>query len=439
MSRSSPGERASQPKGLARLFRYLIARFALDAWLRRAVLALGRRFRPFKHREMTVDVLRWPDVRSVLERAEDFSVAIYDMRMKDTMGLTSLGMDPSDQYAVESGAMRAALEVPDARRAPAGPERAGRLPWVRSFAAALSRQCVEEALKRRDEIDVVSDLADFVPLHFALEFFGTPEPNPARPEILHWLKQISHYVFATASSDWAVPAHRAGQSIAAHFRRLVARRHAELAAGVKTPDDVLGRLIAAHGTPVGLSDDAIARSLGFISGATMPTSWLFIEAVDRLLRLPRKQRKLLHEFAVQGDRAAVRAYVIEAARFFPFPFMIVRYAEQDTEIAGHPIAKGTTVNLVIGSATMDRRAGLEHPGRFIPGRPESQYMLFGHSTHLCQGKDIAEEVMTEMAIALFSRENLRRARGLRGYICMGPKGVIPDGGYPQNFILKADG
>ena len=66
-------------------------------------------------------------------------------------------------------------------------------------------------------------------------------------------------------------------------------------------------------------------------------------------------------------------------------------------------------------------------------------MLFGYGTHMCQGKDIAEELMTQMALALFSRQNLRRARGLRGYVSKGPKGVIPEGFYPRSLILTADG
>ncbi len=421
--------------GPRRLLRHAYLRGHVADRSRRGLLALARRFFPIVQRGNTVYVLRSADVRSVLARPEEFSVAIFGMRMTDTTGITFLGMDPSADYARESGAMRAALEGHDPRREREGPESLGRLTWVRRFGATLSRERVENALKTKGEIDVVGDLADVVPLHFARVFFGTPEPYPERPEILHWLRLISYYVFAPAASDWAVPAQRAGRSIAAHFRHLVAERQAALAGGGEAPDDVLGRLIAAQG---GLDDAAIARSLGFISGAIMPTSWLFIEAVDRLLRLGRAQRKRLHRLAIQGDATGVRAYVIEAARFFPFPFMILRYAERDAEIAGRTIRQGTTVNLVIGSATADSRA-IPRAGRFLPGRPESEYMLFGHDTHLCQGKDIAEELLTQMALALFSRENLRRAPGLRGYIAHGPKGVIPDGSYPRSLILKADG
>ncbi len=434
MSDPAPEDR---PNALVRLFRYVNLRWRIGEWLRRAVLALARRFRPVWPRGSTVWVLRAADVRSVMENPTDFSVVIFGMRQSETMGLTFLGMDPSEQYSFESGAMRAALEVPDARpgyggRA-GGPERIGRLSWVRGFAAGLSQERVEEALKTKSEIDVVSDLADVVPLSFAREFFGTPEPDPDRPEILHWLKMISYYNFAPASSEWAVPAQRAGHSIRAHFEWLVEKRRDAVNAGEDTPNDVLGRLMAA-----GLSNDVITRSLGFISGAMMPTSWLFIEVVDRLMRLGRRQREELHRCAVEGDAKSVRDYVIEAARFFPFPFFIIRFAERDVQIGGRRIPHNSTVNLVIGSATMDSRA-VKRAGRFVPGRPESEYMLFGHDVHFCQGKDIAEQLMTQMAMALFSRENLRRAPGLRGYICKGPKGVIPDGYYPRSLILKADG
>lgn len=424
-----------------RLLLYVSVRWNLWNRGRRILLFFLRSFLPVLRRGSTAYVVRWADVRSVLARPAEFSVRIFGMRMADTTGNTFLGMNPSPQYDLESGAMRAALEVPDVRPRARGqssrPEDLGRLPSVRRFATELSHRQIADALKRTNEIDVVTDLADVVPLHFARELFGIPEPDPAHPKILEWFKAISFYVFGPANYDWAVPAQHAGRDAAAYFRRLVRDRHNAMAARIATPDDVLGRLIRAQSSPGGLGDDAIARSLSFISGAIMPTSWLFIEAVDRLMRLGRRQRQHLHKYAVQGDLAAVRAYVIEAARFFPFPFFILRYAERDSEIAGRKIAQGSTVNLVIGSATMDSR-GIPRAGRFVPGRPESEYMLFGHDVHLCQGKDIAEELMTQMALALFSRVNLRRASGLQGYIRYGPKGAIPYGPYPRSLILVAD-
>lgn len=432
-------DRRTQRSRLRRALRYARVRWNVDNLLRRAALALLRRLSPILRWGNTVRVLRWADVRSVLARPEDFSVRIFARRMSQTTGITFLGMDPSPQYERESSAMRAALGVPDPRPqgggVSLGPTGLGRLTWVRRFAADLSRTQIEDALKHGKEIDVVTDLADVVPLRFARRFFGTPEPDPSRPEILHWFKIISYYVFAPAADEWAGAAQLAGRSAAAHFHHLVRERKDAIWTGERTPDDVLGRLIEAQNRPGGLDDDAIARSLSFISGAMMPTSWLFIEAVDRLMRLGSEQRAHLHECAVQRDAAAVRAYVVEAARFFPFPFEIVRYAERDAEVAGRTIARGSKVSLVIGSAAMDSRAILR-AGRFEPGRPESEYMLFGHDVHLCQGKDIAEELMTQMAIALFSRVNLRRAPGLRGYLSHGPKGVIPS--YPQSLILECD-
>lgn len=432
---------ASEPASrISFLYDPLDLRWRATRWL----LPGLRRFFPILRLRGMFNVLRAEHVRSVLENHQDFSVAIFRDRMMETMGLTFLGMDPSGDYAKqyerESGALRGALGVPDPQWPVAdgdGPERLGRLAWVRRFGAEVSRRRVEDAVERRGEIDVVQDLADFVPLDFARTFFGTPEPDQDKPRILHWLKIISFYLFAPNAKAFRALARRAGQEISAHFQRLVEARHADLAAGRETPDDVLGRLISAQRQPGGIADEAIVRTLGFISGAIMPTSWLFITVVDRLLRIRRAQRKELHALARERNEAGVRAYVIEAARSFPFPFFILRYAERDTKIGGRPVPRGSIVNLVIGSATTDSRA-IPHAGRFDPDRGESDYMLFGHGPHLCQGKDIAEELMTQMAMALFSRRNLRRAPGRRGYVCFGPKGVIPDGFYPRSLILEVD-
>ena len=63
--------------------------------LTRILGPLARRIRPVLRRGNTFNVLRARDVRSVLARPDEFSVAIFAMRMTETMGLTFLGMDPS--------------------------------------------------------------------------------------------------------------------------------------------------------------------------------------------------------------------------------------------------------------------------------------------------------------------------------------------------------
>ena len=424
---------------LRRIYGYLDARFRIKWRVVAVGAAILRALRPIVVLRGSAYVLRDADVRDAMERPDDFSVSIFDMRMSETIGSYFLGMDPSPRYSRESDALFGALRVPDPRvetqPGSGGDFSQGSLPWIAGYAEKHSRQLVEAALKTKEEVDVVEELAHVVPYRFACEFFGVRE----RPELLRWFQLASYYVFAPSAEKWAVAARRAGRLIAAHIQAELDERRTHIEAGVATPDDVLDRMLRAQGGDGGVDDDTIVRSLtGTMSGTMIPTAWLFIEAVDRLMRLPKYHLEGLQQLARVGDRSAVRKYVLEAARFFPFPGIILRYAERDTMLSGRPIPQGTHVNLVILSASRDGRA-VQDSGRFSVDRPESEYMLFGHDVHSCHGKDIAEVILTEMAMALFSRENLRRAPGRRGYIENGPKGVLPESSYPQHLVLRADG
>ncbi len=423
--------------------RYWLQRLNLRNRVMGGALRILRGLGPVLHWGGSVYVLRWDEVREVLGRPEDFSVALFEYRMSSTMGPFFLGMNPSEPYRREAGALFQALRVPDPKPGASpdadGPEGLGVLPWVQRSAAQLSRRQVSDALKSKGELDLVQDLAHVVPFEFAKNFFGIPEPPGESPELLRWFQWASYYVFAPAAATWSVPAWRAGQQIRSHFAKVVReRRQALRDPALPRQATVLDRLLEPPEGADPLDDDAIARCLaGTFSGTVIPTAWIFIEAVDFLMRRPRQEIAELQSLARAGDTGAVRAWILEACRFFPFPFVILRYAERDTKLAGHRISEGSHMQLVLGSAARDGRH-LGSPERFRPGRPESEYMLFGHETHLCHGKQIAEALLTEMTLAVFSRENLRRAPGLRGYVRVRERGDLLESTYPQHFGLVAD-
>jgi len=426
-----------------------LLRRAVDLYLRPKLLALRVRdvlglavlrfSPPWPGRRLTV--YRHADVVDVLARSAEFSVKASGERMEETIGAFFLGMDPGARYAAESAAMREALDVPDPRpeavRPAPGARSVARLAAARRDIARLCQEAVKRALLEKGEVDVVADLADVVPLRFARAYFGVPEPAEG-DRLLGWLRAASSYVFGVDVDDKRGPARAGGQALQRHVLDVVASREQDLLHG-KTADDVLGRMLAARG-PEGLpSNDVIVRCLiGTLSGAIIPAGWLFIEAVERLLRLPRRERERLHRHARCGDRMAVRAYVLEAARFFPFPPVLLRRCEHAARLGGRALEAGTTAVLALSAAALDPRV-VPQPWRFRPGRDESKLLLFGHATHLCQGKEIGEALLTEMALALFARPGLRRARGFRGRLDYAPRSGIPDGPYPKHLVLEANG
>jgi len=428
---------------LAEARRALERRFRLERWIRSQLFAWHRHHSGFftKHAdgEELLFVLRWHDVRRVLDAAQEFPVAITGARMAESIGPFFLGMDPppgataSSPYVRESTLLRNALDLPDAN-APKTDHRWKRLVGIQRKAEELADGCVRRALTNQGEIDVVQDLADALPLAFAEWFFGVP--GQADEEgTLGWLRSASSYVFGVDVASRREAAATGGRAVATFVRSVVDRRDAEKRAGRPVPDDVLDRLLAS--CP---DRDVVARCLtGTLSGTLIPTAWIFIEAVERLLRLGARQRADLARRAQAGDRAGVRAYVLEAARFYPFPPVLLRRAAQDTTVGGRRVAAGQGIVLLLTAASMDPRA-FPHPRRFVPGRPETDGLLFGHGVHECAGRAIGEILLTEMAMALFARRGIRRAAGLRGYLDYGDRPhAIPDGPYPKHLFLEANG
>lgn len=386
-------------------------------------------------RKGLVHVLGRAQVRSVMERPEDFSASASGARMRESIGAFFLGMDPvlGSPYQHEADAMRLALGIPDLtrERPPAADPSWERLRAAQQIARKHARACVKEALRRKGEIDVVNDLADVVPLRCVEDFFGIPEPAGG-PQLLAWFRAASYYVFTAQAPEWKEAARDAGAAVTRHIEALVRSRQ-----GGPSRDDVLGRFFLSSGA---LPVDTIVRCLsGVLSGTIIPTSWLFVKAIDRLLGRSQRERDRLHRYAVQGDAAAVRAHVLEAARFFPFPVYLLRDCVRGAAIGSTHVPAGTRVQLWMTTAATDRRA-LRRPLCFIPGRPEEELMLFGHAAHRCMGKDLAEAMLTEMTMALFAQRGLRRARGLRGLLDdRRDHGAIPHGPYPKRLVLEANG
>lgn len=389
-------------------------------------------------------VYRWKHVREVLGEPGRFAVSVTGRRMRQSIGPFFLGMDPgaatagepeAPSYEHDSRAMRTALDV--TVRTSAGRQLDGdawrRLDDIAALARKLSEESVRLAVERKGEVDVVLDLADRVPLAFARTFFGIQEPEGGEG-ILVWLRAASSYVFGIDVEAKQAAAASGGRAMAEHVLAQVRSRKEARSAGEPRVDHVLDRLIdSAKG------DETITRLLvGTLSGTIIPTGWIFIEAVDRLLRLPPRRLAALMRHAADGDRARVRGYVLEAARFFPFPPVLLRRATRSTTIGDRRVEAGTPIVLMLTAASMDWRQ-FPRPLHFDPERSDEDSLIFGYGTHHCMGRAIGETILTEMATALFATPGLRRASGARGFLEYWPSDAVPDGPYPKHLVLEANG
>jgi cytochrome P450 len=269
---------------------------------------------------------------------------------------------------------------------------------------------------------VVEDLADFVPVRVAEEYFGLP--NPGQRALLEWIQLTSWYIFNPfASGEDRERAMRAGTQMAEHVRRLVRNARSN-----PPPRTVLAGLLATS-----LGDEAVARTLtGLVAGSLGPPPRFFVKAVNQLLGLRGALRGELVAAAKQADFRKLEAYLLEAARIDPDPSLLYRACERDSTLAGQTILAGDTVVCFIQSALRDGRA-FDAPRRFRLERPGEDRMLFGHGLHECIGREVGMTTLVGMALPLFARPGLRRAPGKAGDLRAGPADEFPAQNYPQHL------
>ncbi|HVU03973.1 MAG TPA: hypothetical protein VHE30_19575 [Polyangiaceae bacterium] len=374
-----------------------------------------------------VHVTRFLDVQEVLERDDDFSVRLYDGKMKATTGEFILGMNELSRYEPEARIVYKAVRREDAALA-------------RKIAAEETEAALAP-LRRRGRLDVVKDIADIVPIRFVNRYYGTEVPDPEA--LLRLYQTTSKYLFAF----WDHPAMRAEAEAAGGDLRktlddLVAKRRAS---GDFSDRDLMGRMLASdekfHDGDIG-----IRRSIaGLSSGNINAPLGLFVLAVDKILSLPKDRIRTANALARSGtagsepDLLAFRDWFHEAERFVVYPPFSYRYAESETTLAeGTPrqkrIPKGCTVVTWQSLAAFDPDV-FDAPYDFRPGRPRWTVNGFGHARHHCVGEAVGQVMLEEMARGLFSLPGVRRAPGDAGVV---KYKSIPEGKYATSFGVEFD-
>ncbi|WP_229924871.1 cytochrome P450 [Streptomyces sulfonofaciens] len=207
---------------------------------------------------------------------------------------------------------------------------------------------------------------------------------------------------------------------AAGLRRVIERRRAAGRPG----DDLLGRMLRPS-APYGLLPTAVViDSLTALTVATVETptravGWILLalarhpEAADRLAA----EARLLPDdpaAVTSAHLAALRhtqALVREVLRLYPPNWLLERTATRRTELAGHPVAPGTTVLVCPYTAHRDAR---EHPApdEFRPERwldpagslvTPGVFLPFGTGPRSCEGTALALAELT-----LITAETARR-------------------------------
>jgi cytochrome P450 len=111
---------------------------------------------------------------------------------------------------------------------------------------------------------------------------------------------------------------------------------------------------------------------------------------------------------VRRDRSLLTKAIEETLRWETSITMVTRVAKRDTEVGGCPIAVGTIVSMLIGSANRDEQH-YEHGEEWDIDRPgDSSHLAFGWGRHLCLGIHLARLELRVGLTAIVDRlPNLR--------------------------------
>ena len=234
-----------------------------------------------------------------------------------------------------------------------------------------------DALEPGAEFDLVSDYALPLPVNVICRLLDVPVEDGVKLG-----SAASHFGNALEAAPMdathLAAANEATQTLECYFKSVVEERRA------KPGNDLVSALLRAEEAGESLTEDEIISNvlLLFVAGHET-TSNMLGNALIALHRHP-AQLALLKDDASLLPRA-----VGECLRFDSSVQMIVRTAFEDVEAAGHSIARGTIVFMLLGSANRDP-GQFEKPDELDIGRAlQGRLLSFGAGVHHCLGARLA--------------------------------------------------
>ena len=173
-------------------------------------------------------------------------------------------------------------------------------------------------------------------------------------------------------------------------------------------DDLISVLVQAEiknpdGTRDALTDDEIVNMVRLLVPAGAQTTYRTL--TNLLVASPHPSRPVPD--ARRAIRRSIPRAIEEGLRWEAPLLSFGRTAARDTEIAGHPIASGTTVNLCVHSANRDPSRWAD-PDRFDITRPPKGNLSFGQGNHICLGIHFARmELRVALELIIEHLPNLR--------------------------------
>ncbi|MFJ2306485.1 cytochrome P450 [Streptomyces sp. NPDC087787] len=257
-----------------------------------------------------------------------------------------------------------------------------RVEALRDRVQAVVDQLVDRASAAGPSMDVIAALASRLPHCVVCELFGIPDGE--RERVKGWFRALGRM---TEDIDKAV---EAVDQFEEYLMWLVGRRR-------DSPgDDLISGLVATQARDDHLTDtELLSTCFMLITAGDETTTHLIGNGTLALLRHPDQLAGL------RTDPTLIRPAVDELVRYDSPTQAIVRVVAEDVEFAGHTLAAGDLVYLVLAAANRDPER-FEDPDRLDLTRPGNRHLGFGNGPHFCLGAPLAR-LETELAIGTLVR------------------------------------
>ncbi|MER7165765.1 cytochrome P450 [Micromonospora sp. NPDC000207] len=252
---------------------------------------------------------------------------------------------------------------------------------LRPGVQAITDQLVDGLLARPDRtFDLVEDFAVPLPLTVMSDMLGIPRDDRNRFRL--WSELL---LSLDPTSAQSAPAGMSPMDVMAEIEKFVGYLDALIVAKRADPgDDLISRMTLAEADGERMTDDELLKMVALlVVGGLGTTQHLIGNMVLALFRNP-EQLELL-----RADPGLAPSAVEEMLRFHgPIEISFPRFAAEDTEIAGQPIARGEMIIAVLAAADRDP-ARFTDPDRLDIRRSGNRHLAFGRGAHMCLGAPLA--------------------------------------------------